>query len=401
MGRPWARVLPLLAVALIALGAWRLWPGSEAQTARLLDPAALAAALPADADAGFEQLQEGADWAPLLPADLGPHPAFRTELWDLTGQLRDPAGRRFGLRLTLVRLGLRPPTQQRERPSRLAADALMFGRLALVPPAGKPVQVERVSRTAAGLAGATSAPAEVWLQDWRLRLSDGDKGATLGRLEANADGMHLDLTLTTEKPVIAPVAKLLNGGGAAAGATPGFRWLAAPRLRVDGHLTRPDGDTAVTGSAWLDRVWGSAATGVGLAGTRGQLALNRFLLQLDDGSELLCIHLRRRAGGGTPLPTCLHVSASGNTRVLDRRDVTLFAGETKWQGAAGGAAYPLAWRLAAPALRLELDIEALHRDQEILLGERLWSGAVTASGERSGQPVAGGGRMDLSGYEIR
>jgi len=40
--------LPWLAVALIVLGAWWLWPGGDAARPRLLDPAALAAALPAD-----------------------------------------------------------------------------------------------------------------------------------------------------------------------------------------------------------------------------------------------------------------------------------------------------------------------------------------------------------------
>ena len=138
--------------------------------------------------------------------------------------------------------------------------------------------------------------------------------------------------------------------------------------------------------------------GVGLAGTRGQLALNRFLLQLDDASELLCIQLRRRAGGGTPVPTCLVIAPDGGTRVLQRRALTLAPKEATWRSSDGAATYPVAWRLAAPGLDLSLDIRALQPDQEIMLGERLWSGAVAVEGERAGQPVAGGGRMDLSGY---
>ena len=34
----------------------------------------------------------------------------------------------------------------------------------------------------------------------------------------------------------------------------------------------------------------------------------------------------------------------------------------------------------------------------LVLGERLWSGAVAVSGERAGRRIGGGGRMDLSGY---
>jgi predicted secreted hydrolase len=211
------------------------------------------------------------------------------------------------------------------------------------------------------------------------------------------------LTLSAKKAAVTPAAELLVGRGAVGGADPdagpGFRWLAAPRLGVSGRVVRPDGESAVTGSAWLDHVWGAAAgAGAGLAGTRGQLALNRFLLQLDDASELLCVHLRRRAGGGTPVPTCLAIAADGGTRVLRRRELTLAPLDTTWRSADGAAVYPVAWRLAAPALDLALDLRALRPDQELVLGERLWSGAVAVSGERAGRRIGGGGRMDLSGY---
>ncbi|WP_462330699.1 lipocalin-like domain-containing protein [Thiohalocapsa halophila] len=392
------RALPWLAVALIVLGAWWLWPGGDAASPRLLDPAALAAALPADGEDGFTELEATGDWTPQLPQDLGPHPAFRTELWDLTGQLRDDAGQRYGLRLTLVRLGLRAPGEDGARASGLAADALLLGRFALVPEDGEPLRAERASRTAAGLAGATADPPEVWLEDWRLRLGGADS-AGAGRLAVAADGTRLELALTSEKPVVTPAANLLTGAGAAGPDTgPAFRWLAEPRLGLRGRLLRRGTETGISGSAWLDHIWGAAAgAGAGLAGTRGQLALNRFLLQLDDGSELLCIQLRRRAGGGTPVPTCLVIGPDGDTRVLQRRALTLAPKDATWRST-DGAAYPVAWRLAAPGLDLSLNIRALHPAQELILGERLWSGAVAVDGEHAGRPVAGGGRMDLSGY---
>ena len=398
------RALPWLAVALIVLAAWWLWPGGDAASPRLLDPAALAAALPADGQDSFAALDATADWTPELPQDLGPHPAFRTELWDLTGQLRADDGRRYGLRLTLVRLGLRAPGEDGGRASGLAADALLLGRFALVPEDGDPLRAERASRTAAGLAGATTDPPEVWLEDWRLRSGGADSagGPAAGRLAVAAEGARLELALTSEKAPVTPAASLLTGGAGAPGGQdrgPAFRWLAQPRLGLSGRLLREDAETRVSGSAWLDHVWGGAGgAGVGLAGTRGQLALNRFLLQLDDASELLCIQLRRRAGGGTPVPTCLVIAPDGGTRVLQRRALTLAPKEATWRSSDGAATYPVAWRLAAPGLDLSLDIRALQPDQEIMLGERLWSGAVAVEGERAGQPVAGGGRMDLSGY---
>jgi predicted secreted hydrolase len=394
--------LPWLAVALIVLGAWWLWPGGDAASPRLLDPAALAAALPAAGDDGFAELDLAADWTPELPQDLGPHPAVRAERWDLTGRVRDGAGRRYGLRLTLVRLGLRAPGEDGVRASKLAADALLLGRVALVPEDGEPLRAERASRTAAGLAGATADPPEVWLEDWRLRLAWGDGAGDggAGRLTAAAEGTRLELALTPEKPVVTPAANLLTGAGAAGPDTgPAFRWLAEPRLGLSGRLLRRGTETRVSGSAWLDHIWGAAGgAGAGLAGTRGPLALNRFLLQLDDGSELLCIHLRRRAGGGTPVPTCLVIASDGDTRVLRRRALTLAPKDATWRSSDGAADYPVAWRLEAPGLDLSLDIRALQPAQELVLGERLWSGAVAVDGEHAGRSVAGGGRMDLSGY---
>ncbi|WP_295540121.1 lipocalin family protein [uncultured Thiohalocapsa sp.] len=415
------RALPWLAVALIALSAWKLWPTADVASPQLLDPAALAAALPATD--GFAVPEAGADWRPELPQDLGPHPAFRTELWDLSGQLRADDGRRYGLHLTLVRLGLRPPGGDGGRASGLAADGLLLGRFVLVPENGAPVRAQRASRVAAGLAGAAADPPVVWLEDWRLLLGssvsgfdgasegapaaarldvrDGVPTAIPGRLALVADGTRLELTLTAQKPVITPAAQLLDGGAAGVagqGGGPALRWLAEPRLALSGRLQHQGAEIPVSGSAWLDHVWGAAGAGAGLAGTRGQLALNRFLLQLDDGSELLCLHLRRRAGGGTPIPTCLLIAADGATRVLRRRALTLTPTAAVWRSADGVATYPVGWRLVAPGLDLSLDISALHPAQELELGERLWSGAITVEGARAGRPVSGGGRMDLSGY---
>ena len=57
---------------------------------------------------------------------------------------------------------------------------------------------------------------------------------------------------------------------------------------------------------------------------------------------------------------------------------------------------------AGSSLRIELIVDIvvspLEPDQELMLIERLWSGAVTVSGLRGGQAVGGAGRVDLSGY---
>jgi predicted secreted hydrolase len=390
--------LPWLAVALICFGAWRLWPSGDAPAIGLLDPAVLAAALStAEFAEPDDRASPGAPWHPSLPADLGVHPEARSEVWDLSGELRDAAGERYGLRLTLIRLGLRAASGRGERASALATDALLLGRLAVVPEQGEPVIAERSSRVASGaaggLAGAEGVPARVWLGDWVL---DG----AAGELRVSADDLTLELSLRPGKPAIAPGKHLLTEGGDGPGAD--LRWLAEPRLAVAGSLRRAGTDQGVTGVAWLDRVWSDDPSPTAtLAGTRGQTALNRFLLQLDDGSELLCIQLRRRSGGGTPLPTCLVnpvIERTEGPEVLGRRALTLEPIGDVWRSPVSDSDYPMQWRLRAAALGLDLQIAPLVVDQELLLGEPVWSGAVTVSGSRGGLPVSGTGRMDLSGY---
>jgi predicted secreted hydrolase len=255
--------------------------------------------------------------------------------------------------------------------------------------------------------------------------------------------------LTPSKPVVTETEAALfaaagtgNGGGQA----PGFHFYLQPRLTIEGRLTLggqgwtdidvgstadprllPDQPSApqtstgqasastggdqsvkvpgqvgiqVRGTGWLERAWGSVAGG--LVGQRGQLSLNRFSLQLDDGTELMCLHLRRRGGSGTPIPTCLAIAGDGGTRLFQRRELTLEPSSDTWASPEDGTRYPLWWRLALPALGLDVAVEPLLPQQElgpgIASGGRIWSGSVTLSGSRAGDPVTGSGRMDLSGY---
>ncbi len=407
------RLAPWLAVSVIAFSAWWLWPTGGGAPPSLLDPAALLAALreidqpAADAGTGTAQTDASSadtDWIPALPRDLGPHPSAPAEVWDLTGQLRDDTGDRYDLRLTLVRLAIGP--RGIERASQLAANALLLGHFELAPADGAPVIAQRASRIAAELAGIVADPPRIWLEDWTLTLDKGGESTGRGRLEIRIHDLRLDLTLIPAKPAVTPSASLLEGGAPAGrepGAATSLRWLALPRLALAGELTAAGRVLAVSGAGWLDRVWGVTAAAAGLTGTRGQLALNRFLLLLEDGSELLCMQLRRRAGGGTPIPTCLAVAADGATTVLRRRALTLVPGDATWRSLGDGVRYPIRWRLAAPALGLELRIDALRptreqRPAEWVWGGQLWSSAISVSGERDGRAVVGGGRMDLSGY---
>ena len=433
----WAR--PLLAFVAVAGAAWLFWPNATETPATGIDPAAFARVLNSDAD-GFADAD--GDWQFDFPRDQGPHPDHRGEVWDLSGLLVDDRGRRYGLRLTFVRIGLAPPARQRA--SALAANAVMLARLVLLPEVGEGgATAQRLSRAAGGLAGAEAAPFRVWVEDWSLAQGEGDVLV----LRADLDEARLLLRLTPSKPVVTDTQAGLFAAadaGADSAQGPGFHFYLQPRLTVEGRLTlgpragtdvsvgsladersiphqptalrapsRPASDSTgsgepaqvsvlVEGTAWLEHAWGSVSGG--LAGQRGQLSLNRFLLQLDDGTELMCLHLRRRGGGGTPIPTCLGIARDGNTRLFQRRELTLEPGNGAWSSPQDGARYPLWWRLTLPALGLDVALEPLLPQQELApgmaSGGRIWSGLVTLSGSRDGEPVTGGGRMDLSGYAV-
>jgi len=414
-------VLALL-LSVLGIAATLLWPEDRPPPAAGLASATITSALAAlDTDTEPSTLDDPG--RPLrFPADQAPHPRAPAELWDLSGLVADERGRRFGIRLSFIRVALVPADG--DRPSRFAAQSIVIAQLAVAAEDADATLADvRVSRAALGLAGVeahgdtetesapppgtanapalpvglekgdSQAPAPtsaVWVEDWRLqRTADGGQQVT-----ASAESVGLELSLTPDKaPVGLDEAGLLDGPD---GVDRPMRAYLEPRLTAVGTLTLDGERQQVSGTAWLNHAWGALSdlTGSG----PGRLALNRFQLQLDDGSELACLHLRRRGGGGTPVPSCLLIAADGDTRLFRRRDLSLEPFGEPWLGAAGNAAYPLQWRLGIPALALELTIAPLIDDQELALLGPVWSGTVVLTGQRGDAVVSGAGRLDLSGY---
>jgi predicted secreted hydrolase len=413
-------VLGLL-LSVLGIAATLLWPEDRPPPAAGLASAAITSALAA-LDTDTESTMSVDPGRPLrFPADQAPHPRAPAELWDLSGLVADDRGRRFGIRLSFIRVALAPADG--DRPSRFAAQSVVVAQLAVAAEdADATLGDVRVSRAALGLAGIealgdteadpasapgpantpalpvgkdkgeSQAPAltsAVWVEDWRLqRTADGERQVT-----AAAESVGLELSLTPDKaPVGLDEAGLLDGPD---GAERPMRVYLEPRITAVGTLTLDGERHQVSGTAWLNHAWGALSDLAG--GGPGRLALNRFQLQLDDGSELICLHLRRRGGGGTPVPSCLLIAADGDTRLFRRRDLFLEPFGAPWLGAAG-AAYPLQWRLRIPALELQLTIEPLIDDQELALVGPVWSGTVILDGQRGDAVVSGTGRLDLSGY---
>jgi predicted secreted hydrolase len=147
---------------------------------------------------------------------------------------------------------------------------------------------------------------------------------------------------------------------------------------------------AVSGSAWLDREWGSGSLGSDEAGW------DWFALQLDDGSALMFYALRNNDGSREPHSAGTWVDSAGRTTALASADVEISVGD-QWRSPRGGR-YPSRWRVRVPSLALDFDVQPVLADQELGTRPRYWEGAVDVRGSRAGVKATGRGYVELVGY---
>lgn len=317
----------------------------------------------------------------IFPDDHGPHREYRHEWWYITGNLATATGRGFGFELTLFRFALHPGNT--DGASAWRTNQAYMGHFAVSDIASDQFHAaSRFAREALEIAGARARPARVWLDNWRIVGLNSD-GAPF-RIAADADFGAIRLDLETSKPVV------LQGD---AGYSPksaergnATYYYSMTRLAAAGTVTLAEQDFQVSGSAWLDREWGSSAL------SRQQVGWDWFALQFDDGSELMLYQLRRDDGSADPFSQGVFVAPDGTKRGLQASEFTITHTRT-WRSPHSGRRYPLAWRIALPSLALNLEIQPRMDDQELNLGISYWEGAVDIRGDRSGV-----GYVELTGY---
>src|SRR3990172_2887840 len=239
------RALPVVA-ALVGLALLcPTAPYAQAQTTLKLAPAEPLAFARATSPRAFR-----------LPEDHGPHFEFQTEWWYYTGQLATADERRFGFQLTFFRRGLSPGPPP---VAGLATNQIYFAHFALTDVgAGRHASAERLSRGAAGLAGASGQPFRVFVEDWTAVATSphGDRG----------------LSPKSDEP-----------GNAS-------HYVGYTRMSARGRVGTDGTGTPVTGEAWFDHEWSTSAL--------GPLALgwDWFSLQLGEGRELMLFEIRRADG---------------------------------------------------------------------------------------------------------
>lgn len=319
-----------------------------------------------------------------FPRDHGPHPDFRHEWWYFTGHLDGSSGERFGFELTFFRYALAPASAEIAGTSAWRSRQLYVAHFAITDATRRVFHsAERRSREALDLAGARSSPPRVWVHHWSASLD-----SATWRLSA-ADGPY-SLSLDLE-PELGPI---LNGeqGLSRKSARPGAAsyYYSMPRLNAHGELQRDGQRLAVTGTAWLDREWGSAAL------AQDQEGWDWFALQLDDGSALMFYSLRRRGGDRDPFSAGTWTAADGAVRQLAAEDLEIDVLD-RWHSARGGS-YPARWRLRMPAFGLDVELQPVLADQELDTTPRYWEGAVDVRGRRGGAAISGRGYVELTGY---
>jgi predicted secreted hydrolase len=392
----WALALALLWGGLVLpVGAttqlnWAAAPASSAGFARAIEPGILQ-----------------------FPQDFGPHPDYRSEWWYYTGNLDTPEGRSFGYQLTFFRQGLAPdrPIQsslksasnsspsapQTQGQSQWRGNQIYSAHFTVSDIAGdRFYPVERFSRGQVGLAGAQASPYGVWLQDWSaMELPDGRV-----RLQAKTGAVAIDLTLNPTTPVLQGDRGLSQKGPEPGNASYYYSQVQQP---TQGTIGVGDRRYEVAGLSWMDHEFSTSSLDAGTVGW------DWFSIQFDDRSSLMLYGLRQEDGSVAPMSAGLWIAADGTTERLGATEFQVsvldqWTSPLRLPRSAGQrqVRYPSRWRIEVPKLDLSLEGASLLADQELRFGTvRYWEGVSGFRGSRAGQPIAGRGYVELTGYGSR
>ena len=339
------------------------------------------------ADDGFRRATEPIDL--VFPRDHGSHDEFRNEWWYFTGNLTTSSGREFGFELTFFRIGLAPHRADEQPASAWRASQVWMAHFAITDvESGRLIAAERLARGAIGLAGATGEPFRVWVEDWSV---NGTADARSGALTLLAQDGQIAASLDLE--AVKPVAVHGERGLDSKGPEPGNAsyYYSFPRLGVRGSVSVDGIRSDVTGSAWMDREWGTSALSPGVVGWEW------FGLQLSDGRELMLYGLRQADGTLSAYSGGSLVAADGSTTRLGKAEIELAATQY-WTSPHTRVRYPVSWQIAIPAAALRLSVDPRVSDQEVNLSVRYWEGAVRVTGQDRNGPLRGQGYLELAGY---
>lgn len=318
-----------------------------------------------------------------LPRDEGSHPAFRTEWWYVTGQVRDEQGAEFGFQVTFFRS--RPGTDE-SNPSRFAAKQLLFAHVAVSDPKrGHLLRDERSARAGFDMAAAKEGVLDVAIDDWSLRTTSVDGY----RSQIHSKEFQLALEYkTTQPPLIHGVSGYSQKGPQTESAS---YYFTLPQLQTSGTMVIGGHVHQVAGVAWLDHEWSSA-----ILDTQAQ-GWDWVGINLDDGGALMAFQMRD-AAGREHWAAATHRAQGASATNSFTPDQVEWTPQRRWRSGRTGIDYPVEWRIRLGERTVVL--RPLFDDQENdargSTGTVYWEGAVIASDE-AGRRI-GRGYLELTGY---
>jgi len=338
-------------------------------------------------------LRDGTEHAGVeLPRDLYAHKNAQTEWWYYTGHLQTIAGKRFGFefvffkrRTDLDRFGVIP--------LRLIANPLYLAHFAVTDEAKKSFRYEHRKSTG----GMFDLPAQAHEKHFYLRLGNWSireaHGAHILRATLGND-LIFEAALKPQKPAA------LNGH---AGVGVSFkdegeasRYFSFTRMAAEGDITWHGRTEHFTGSAWMDREFGTWRT------TENQKGWDWFSIQLETGAEVMVYHLRNSKNEPSPFSSGTYVDADGNSTHLAREDFILEATDY-WRSPHTDAKYPSRWRVQVPRFGIDVKVSPVMPDQELdTRGTTMivyWEGACVVEGKHNEQETAGRAYVELVGYD--
>lgn len=379
-----SHVLTMLALAIAALGTAAIVMRSAGdpatdRSASVAQPSStvIATLVEGAATSEFEPLR--GDWTLSLPRDHGAHPEARTETWSVTAHLAAATGEAIDLSLSFSRYGILPPDAAAQM-SPWTVSSLYAGQLLVFDGRDGTGHADHRFSRGAGAAGHDPEAREIWLDEWRIVYGGGPGNEGL-RVRASGVDVLIDLLLEPGKPALA-------ASGEATATTRGF---SMPRLAVSGVVQTAAGDLAVSGTAWLDRLWGDVPP------PGGPIAYDRLTLHLSNGTDMSIVQTRRVGREGAATLDGVVVDDAGRASYL--ADDTLHIEVLERRPVAGGASYPVSWQVRGDGFDLTATALTLDARQEFLAP--MWLGPVAVVGQVEGADVQGRGMLLLTGYEDR
>ncbi len=315
-----------------------------------------------------------------FPGDAGAHPAFRSEWWYITGWVHDADSKSFGVQVTFFR---NRPRVAETNPSAFAPRQLLFAHAAIADPRyGKLRHDQRAARAVFGLAGAREETTDVWIDDWSLELVDDSYVAKVA-----ARDFQFELRFSSTQAVLPQGEQ----GFSRKGELPANAsyYYSQSQLAVSGSVAVEDKGANVSGRAWLDHEWSSAAMAAEASGW------DWTGINLNDGGALMAFRMRSHSGsalwaGGT-------FRGPGAASRSFEPDEIRFTPRRRWRSPRTGVEYPVAVlvNLGSEEYTLEPLMDDQELDSRATTGTIYWEGAVRAL---RGDREVGRGYLELTGY---